>query len=821
MSESHRFLETLTIVLLMAAGATVLFQRLKQPIVLGYLLAGMIIGPNIPVPVEADHGVVESLSELGVILLMFSLGIEFSFRKLLRVGATAGIVALIETSFMVWLGYLVTRSLGWSPLESFYGGAMVAISSTTIIVKAFAEQRMREPFTQIVLGVLIFEDLVAILLITVLTAVSTGEKLDARALAWTGGRLALFLGLAVIVGLAIAPRLLRMIVGLRRPETTVVASVGLAFGFALVAMLCNYSVALGAFIAGGIVALSGVDHTIQRLVEPVRDIFAAVFFVSVGMLIDPAQIAEHWVAVLALVATVILGKTVSVSAATFLTGQPIETAVKAGLSQTQIGEFSFIIAGVGIATGATREFLYPVAVAVSALTTLSTPLLIRSGAPVAKLIDRKLPRPLQTFAALYGAWIEQLRIGVTYRGEPTRLRTLIRWLAADAMLVAAITIAGATQFPRLDEFVRRWSGLRPEAGRNLAIGLIAAATIPFWIGMIRTTRSLGLELADRALPPPQPGKVDLANSARRLFVVTLQLTIAVLVGAPLVAITQPFLPLPHAGGAALFAVVGLALVPLWRRATNLQGHVTAASQLIAETLSRKRATTRSLLAIRCRIFRPPWPERSIRPRACCSASAHARMPRSCPTRRRRANRWPSSTSADSPGPRCWRSGAATTRSAFPMESNALPRATIWCWPALKKRSKPPSRCSRRRQRRKQRETSRDRLRPAAYFSTLLGRSELPPGRDRLAQNLGHGANLADQFGILLGQERLRTVGHRLFRTIMHFDMHAIGPGRHSGQRASRNQIGSAGRMARVDDNRQVRERLGRRHGRHVEQVARR
>jgi CPA2 family monovalent cation:H+ antiporter-2 len=250
MHDTHDFLQTLTVVLCAAAVTTVLFQRLRQPVVLGYLLAGLVVGPYVPIPLQADMGVVQTLAELGVILLMFSLGIEFSLQKLLKVGPTVGFVALVQCSLMIWLGYVAGQAFGWTWLQSLYAGAAISISSTTIVVKAFEEQRIKDDFTNIVFGILIFEDLIAILLITILTTLSAGRELGARELALTTGRLTGFLLLLLVIGLLTVPRLMRMIVKQRRDETTLVASIGIAFGFAYLAAYVGYSVALGAFIAG-------------------------------------------------------------------------------------------------------------------------------------------------------------------------------------------------------------------------------------------------------------------------------------------------------------------------------------------------------------------------------------------------------------------------------------------------------------------------------------------------------------------------------------------------------------------------------------------
>jgi len=584
MHDAHQFLQTLALVLCAAAVTTVIFQRLKQPVVLGYLLAGMVIGPYIPIPLAADPEVVQTLAELGVILLMFSLGIEFSLQKLLRVGPTAGFVAVVQCSLMVWLGYLAGQAFGWSRLASVYAGAMISISSTTIIAKAFEEQRIKADFVQIVFGILIVEDLIAILLITVLTALSAGQELSAFELAMTIGRLALFLALLLVIGLLTIPRLMRAVVQLGRGETTVVTSVGVAFAGAFLASAFGYSVALGAFIAGSLVAESGVEKTVEHLVQPVRDIFAAIFFVSVGMLIDPAEIAAHWPAVLVFLAAVLVGMVVSVTLGAFLTGESVQTSVKTGMSLAQIGEFSFIIAGVGMATGATDKLLYSIAVAVSGITTLLTPWLIRAAEPTAALVDRKLPRALQTFVALYGSWVDQLHSRAADE-HTRRIRRPIRWLLADAIVVTAIVIVTSAQMDRISSLAQRHLQLSPDFSRAVIVATAAAISLPFWIGMVRVARFLGFELANAAFPNVS-GSVDTAAAPRRLLVVTLQLAIVVLVGFPLVAITQPFLP-PLQGAMVLLVVLAILAAPFWRGATNLQGHTRAAAQALVEALAQR------------------------------------------------------------------------------------------------------------------------------------------------------------------------------------------------------------------------------------------
>jgi CPA2 family monovalent cation:H+ antiporter-2 len=361
--------------------------------------------------------------------------------------------------------------------------------------------------------------------------------------------------------------------------------VGLAFGFAVLAHAFEYSVALGAFIAGSLVAESGVEKTIEHLVQPVRDIFASIFFVSVGMLINPRDIAENWPMVLVFLVVVVVGKIVSVTLGAFLTGQSVQTSVKTGMSLAQIGEFSFIIAGVGMARGVTNNLLYSIAVAVSAITTLLTPWLIRAAQPTAAWVDKKSPRALQTFGALYSSWLEQLQSG-SADGQSNRIRRSIRWLFVDAVLVAAIIIGASMEMERIADLLEDNLDVPEKSTRVAVVAGAAILSAPFLIGMVRTARFLGFELAGRAFPAAEAKSLDLAAAPRRLLVVTLQLAIVLLIGLPLVAITQPFVP-PLRGAAVLLFVLLLLAFAFWRGATNFQGHTRAAAQALAESLTRQ------------------------------------------------------------------------------------------------------------------------------------------------------------------------------------------------------------------------------------------
>jgi CPA2 family monovalent cation:H+ antiporter-2 len=588
--DSHSFLQNLAVVLCVAAVATVVFQRLRQPVVFGYLLAGMIVGPHIAIPLVADVQMVRALSELGVILLMFSLGLEFSIRKLVQVSQKAGAVALFECTVMVSVGYLVGQMMGFTRMESIFTGAMIGISSTTIIVKAFQEQNVKGRVTELVFGILIIEDLIAIFLLTILTTISRSGTVSAGDLGMTALRLVMFLTALIGFGLLIVPRAVRAVHRLGNPETLLVASIGICFAAALVALSFGYSVALGAFIAGSLVAESGHEPEIERLVRPVRDMFAAIFFVSVGMMIDPAALGDHWRAALVLTLAVLVGKVLAVTIGAFLAGHGRRTAMKAGMSLAQIGEFSFIIASVGVVTGVIGSWMYPVAIAVSAITVLTTPLLIKLSNRAAASIDHWLPEPIQTVAALYGSWIERVRNAPRASTERSATNRVIRIILLDAALLIVLVIGVDVEIARLSVLVSGMVAMPAERVRFLIVLVAGVIAVPLIYGVITSARSLGLHLARRAFADAQKGKVDPADAPRRALVVVIQIAVVLAVGIPVVAITQPFLP-ANQGAFVLALLTLLLLLALWRNAANLQGHARAGAQIIASALADQMAST--------------------------------------------------------------------------------------------------------------------------------------------------------------------------------------------------------------------------------------
>jgi CPA2 family monovalent cation:H+ antiporter-2 len=524
---------------------------------------------------------------------MFSLGLEFSLRRLIRIAPSGGLVALIECSLVAWLGYFCGRLLGWTATESIFAGALCAISSTTIIAKTFAEKGIHGRLSELVFSVLVAEDLIAILMLAVLTAVTGGGSVSAGFLGKTTLRLTGFLAVMLAGGMLVVPRLVRLVARLGRAEILVMTCLGLAFGFAFLAQQAGYSVAFGAFLAGALVAESGEAKVAERLVRPIRDIFAGVFFVSVGMLIDPGAIREHAGAVLVLVVVVVTGKVLGVGLGSFVAGHGVRLSIQSGMSLAQIGEFSFIIAGLGAATGVVRGFLFPVAIAVSAITALLTPTLIRGSASTAAYVDRRLPHAVQTYAALYGSWVQALGEARGRRTEWTRIKRLAGFLVLDVAIIAALVIASSLGRVRLAELLT--GRIHPMVAHALVTLSTIALALPFFWSALRSARRLGLLLAEGAFPR-KGHDVDLAEAPRRALRATLEVAMLFAAGAPLVALTQPFLPTSFPFGLALIVGVALLALPFWRSTTNLQGHVRAGTQAILETLvaqsrSGKPATT--------------------------------------------------------------------------------------------------------------------------------------------------------------------------------------------------------------------------------------
>lgn len=554
------FLQDLAVVMIAASLAMVLFRRLKQPVVLGYILAGMVIGPHTP-PYSFihDEATINTLSELGVILLMFSLGLEFSLRKLKSVGAPALLAALMEIFLLFWVGFEVGRFFGWATMDSVFLGAMLSMSSTTVIIKVLGELGlMKQGFSQLVFGILIIEDILGIAMIALLSGIAMTGTMSFGEVGATLGKLSIFLAVVLVVGLIAVPRLIAYVSRYKSNEMLIITLLGLCFGVSLLAVKLGYSVALGAFIIGAVIAEAREIHRIEALIEPVRDMFSAVFFVAIGLLIDPKMLLLYWQPILFITLAVVLGKVVTCTLGAFAGGKDVRTSLHVGFSLAQIGEFSFIIAALGVSLKVTSSFLYPIAVAVSAITTLLTPYLIRSAPVIASLFERKAPRPVVDTMSLYTSWIG--RMGGS--GANAFARNLLwKWAAQiglNVLLISAVFLGvayvGATPPALL------LSLLPDPAWLKTTLWLLAVlVALPFVIAVARKLQAVGLLIAEMKVTRSLAG--NKTDSIRQIIASLVPIAGTVALGLYMLLFSSALLPPTKVLLLLLFII---ALVTWWR-----------------------------------------------------------------------------------------------------------------------------------------------------------------------------------------------------------------------------------------------------------------
>ena len=470
-----KLISDLAIMLLTAGVVAVGFKRLKLPLVLGYILAGFLVGPYMPwFFTVADKASIETWSEIGIIVLMFSLGLEFNLHKLASVGTTAVVTALTEVLGMLAVGYLVGQALGWGMMDSIFLGGMLSMSSTTIIIKAFDELGVRqEGFAQLVFGTLVIEDIAGIFMMIILSTVSVSKNISGGALALQLGMLVLYLALWLILGIYILPTLLRKAEKFMNDETLLLASLGICFGMVLLAEALGFSSALGAFLAGSLLAGTVHAERVEHLTSGVKDLFGSIFFLSVGMLIDPAMIVKYLVPILILTVVTIVGKLIISSLGVLLSGQSLSKAIRCGCSLAQIGEFAFIIASLGMGLGVIADYIYPIIVSVSVITTLTTPFFIKNSEKIYRLVRHVLPSGLAKKLERY-TQSDDDREREKDSDWPRYLRRYVRVTALFGVLMAGVTLLG--------QFV-----LVPLLGRTpleeRMINLIAAAFCVVGVGL--------------------------------------------------------------------------------------------------------------------------------------------------------------------------------------------------------------------------------------------------------------------------------------------------------------------------------------------------
>ena len=436
MSQLAPLISDLALILICAGVMTLIFKKLKQPLVLGYIVAGFLCSPHFAfTPSVVDEANIDLWSEIGVIFLLFALGLEFSIKKLLKVGSSAIISACTIILFMIIIGVSVGWMFGWKQMDCIYLGGMIAMSSTTIVYKAFDDMGLRQQhFAGVVLGILIIEDILAIVLMVMLSTMAVSTHFEGSELILSIVRLVFFLILWLVVGLYLIPILLKRVRKLMSDETLLIVSLAFCFGMVYLAAAVGFSPAFGAFIMGSILSETVESEHIEHLVAPVKDLFGAIFFVSVGMMVDPHMIVEYRYPILAIVGAVLLGQTVFGTLGVLLSGQPLKTAMQCGFSLTQIGEFAFIIAAMGVSLKVTSDFLYPIVVAVSVITTFLTPYMIRLAVPAYNVIDRHLPSRWRLLLERYSA-------GSSTVNHKTNWQKLLLAVARVVLIYSVLSIA--------------------------------------------------------------------------------------------------------------------------------------------------------------------------------------------------------------------------------------------------------------------------------------------------------------------------------------------------------------------------------------------
>ena len=450
----------LALILIVAGVVTLIFKRLKQPLVLGYIVAGFLAGPHMPyTPSVEDLTSIHLWSEIGVIFLMFTLGLEFSFKKIVKMGIGPVIAACTVMFCMIGVGRFLGTLFGWDSMNSLFLGGMLAMSSTTIIYKALDDLGLRQQkFAGEVLSVLILEDILGILLMVVLSALAVSRHFEGAELMGSLLKLGFFLILWFVVGVYVVPLFLRGTRKWMNRETLLVVSVGLCFLLVVIASKAGYSSAFGAFMMGSILAETVEAESIERVTSPVKDLFGAIFFVSVGMMVDPAVLAEYWLPILAICVAIIVGQAVFGTTGFLLSGQPLRVAVQCGFSLAQIGEFAFILAALGVSLHVTADFLYPVVVAVSIITTFLTPYMIRAAAPAYEWLERSLPKPVRRMAGHAPRGRRAKKTGDVSDWKRLLIALTGISVAYTTLCVAAVGISFASLLPASRGVLGHWPG---------------------------------------------------------------------------------------------------------------------------------------------------------------------------------------------------------------------------------------------------------------------------------------------------------------------------------------------------------------------------
>lgn len=567
--ENIDFIRDLAMVLAAAAGMAALFYRINQPPVLGYLLAGLIVGPYTPSFASVSNPTtLRIFADLGIILLMFTLGLEFNFRKLRQVGATALFTACFDVAILLWLGYSFGRMMGWSAIQSLFLGAIICDSSTTILAKILKDLGWgKRKFADLVVGITLVEDILAVVLIAALTGLGAAGSLPTGSLLIRFSGLVVFMVSLLVVGWLTLPGILGWLNRFKSDELLVVTLMGICFAIAVIAVKLQYSLALGAFILGFVVSEARPDRQIEILMMPLRHLFSAIFFVSIGMMINPDLLIDHAGLILPVTALVVFGKIAANTTGCLLAGESPGTALRTGIAMAQIGEFAYLIAALGLTLGLTQNYLFQVAICVSALTTLINVQLLRHCDPLVAWVAAHTRPRWHEALAMYGRWIAAF--SNSYFDNPIRkmFRRSVIFIVINTALIAGIFFA-------FNLVARHWHPgwfTLPSwlGGVNALLWLAASLTAsPLYVANFRKIQALGMLLSELCVPAPL--RTGWARSVRALIAHTILLLGLVGLGLVTLFLSAAFLPAPAVLGIIILVVL-LVMWARWRTLSRIYG----------------------------------------------------------------------------------------------------------------------------------------------------------------------------------------------------------------------------------------------------------
>lgn len=584
------FVRELAIVLSVGAVTSFLAKLIKQPPIFGFMVAGVIIGPYSFESIAADPHTVHSLSQFAVILVMFSVGLEFRLKKFFDILPISGVTGIIQISTLALAAIFVAKAIGSSTIEALFLATSVAISSTMVISSVFEDHPPEKDTKRYVFGILIIQDIVAIIMLTLLGAMDLSTVLEAKVIFPTGIKLLSVLTFIFAIGIFFIPKVIRKAVSFNDNNLLVVLTMGICFGVSLLVEKSGFSVALGGFLAGMLVAESGESDQIEHLIKPIKNLFLAIFFISIGMTLNIGMAISYLPHAIGLSLLIISLHFIGVGISGILSGNNLRKSIKAGLSLGQIGEFSFLIIGIGVAQGAVRPFFQQIIITTAILTSLITPILWKSSDQILGLIEKYLPQRVRMLITLYENWFDQVRGPKTENVSLEIPKKVVASIAIDSLILILLPPIIVNLFPNFTKYLQG-NDFKYYFAQFLILGIGSAIFIPVAVGLIRNFSILVKILKEKVFSYKMKYENQLIIHAMKIFQVTCKLILFLIIGLPVVTAIQPFVE-GFIFSAVLFFGFSYALFDLWRRSGTMAKEISSGSQEIINIMSEQAYPTK-------------------------------------------------------------------------------------------------------------------------------------------------------------------------------------------------------------------------------------